>query len=57
LGDEKIEIVDVFCLLSSCHRHLFCLFVASSNICRNGPKTKGLKTVEFKRYGLETDEP
>jgi hypothetical protein len=57
LGDEKIEIVDVFCLLSSCQRHLFCLFVASSNICRNGPKTKGLKTVEFKRYGLETDEP
>jgi len=32
-----------FHLLSSCHRHLICLFTITGNICRNKPKTNGLK--------------
>jgi len=32
-----------FHLLSSCHRHLICLFVVAGNIYRKKPKTNGLK--------------
>jgi hypothetical protein len=46
-----------FHLLSSCYRHLICMFVVVGNICRKSLKQMGflakrLKTGESKRYEL-----